>query len=85
MEYAFDEIVTPINQTKNIDPQSNQLQFTDKPIPNYVIGVVSGLRGPSGLSVVVSSDYLLDLLDSVAPLQLMTSLLPPRIKPDGNS
>ena len=67
MEYAFDEIVTPINQTKNIDPQSNQLQFTDKPTPNYVIGVVSGLRGPSGLSVVVSSDYLLDLLDSVAP------------------
>jgi hypothetical protein len=44
------------------DPTTNQLQFSDKPIQNYVIGVVSGGLGPSGLTVVISSDYLLELL-----------------------
>lgn len=47
------------------DPKSNQLQFTDKPIPNYVVGVVSAGLGPSGLTVVVSCDYLFDLLPPV--------------------
>jgi hypothetical protein len=42
-------------------------QFLDEPIQNLVIGVVSGVLDGSGLSVVVSSDYLLDFLDSLAP------------------
>jgi hypothetical protein len=48
------------------DPKSNALQFSEKPIGNLVIGVVSSTLGPSGLSVVVSSDYLLDLLQTVS-------------------
>jgi trypsin-like peptidase len=48
------------------DPTTNQLQFSDKPIQNYVIGVVSyGLGG--GLTAIVSSDYLFDLLDWASP------------------
>jgi hypothetical protein len=48
------------------DAKTNQLQFTNAPIPNYVIGVVSyGLGG--GLTVVVSSDYLFDLNDWASP------------------
>ena len=46
------------------DPKTNQLEFTDKPIPNYVVGIVSTGLGQSGLTIVLSSDYLLDLLDS---------------------
>jgi hypothetical protein len=46
------------------DPVTNQLEFTNKPLENDVIGVVSlGLGG--GLTVVVSSDYVLDLIDSL--------------------
>ena len=48
------------------DPQSNQLQFLDKPIPNYVIGVVSSALGPSGLTIAVSTDYLLELIDAAS-------------------
>ena len=47
------------------DPTTNQLQFSDQSIKNYVAGVVSfGLGG--GLTIVVSSDYLLELLQSIA-------------------
>jgi len=48
------------------DPQTNQLQFSTKPIPNLVIGVVSGSLGGSGLSVVISVDYVLDLLKELS-------------------
>ncbi|MFZ1005453.1 MAG: hypothetical protein WAN65_01365 [Candidatus Sulfotelmatobacter sp.] len=48
------------------DPATNQLQFSDQSIKNYVAGVVSYALG-GGLTVVVSSDYLLELLQSVAP------------------
>jgi hypothetical protein len=48
------------------DPKTNQLQFSTESIKNYVAGVVSfGLGG--GLTVVVSSDYLFELLQSLAP------------------
>lgn len=51
------------------DPQTNQLQFLTSPIQNYVIGVVSmGLGG--GLTAVVSSDYLLELLQSASEAHL---------------
>lgn len=48
------------------DANTNQLQFTSHPIPNYVIGVVSYALG-GGLTVVVSSDYLFDLLEWAGP------------------
>jgi S1-C subfamily serine protease len=47
------------------DPVTNQFQVSSQSIKNYVAGVVSyGLGG--GLTL-VSSDYLLDLLQSLAP------------------
>lgn len=48
------------------DPTTNQLQFSDRSIKNYVAGVVSYALG-GGLTVVVSSDYLLELLQPLAP------------------
>jgi len=48
------------------DPKTNQLLFTNVPIQNNVIGVVSyGLGG--GLTLVVSSDYLFDLIEWASP------------------
>jgi hypothetical protein len=47
------------------DPVTNRLEFTTRPLENDVIGVVSSGLGPSGLTVVVSSDYVLDLIDSL--------------------
>jgi hypothetical protein len=48
------------------DPKTNELQYTDKPIPNLVLGVVSCGLGPSGLTIVVSSDYVLELVESLS-------------------
>lgn len=48
------------------DPQTHQTEFTNQPLRNNIIGMVSSGLGPSGLTVVVSSDYILDLIDSVA-------------------
>jgi hypothetical protein len=47
------------------DPATNRLEFTNRPLENDVIGVVSCGLGASGLTVVVSSDYVLDLIDSL--------------------
>lgn len=48
------------------DAKTNQLEFSSIPVKNLVIGIVSlGLRG--GLTAVVSSDYVLDLLKSIPP------------------
>ena len=44
------------------NPQTNALGVSSEPVRNFVIGVVSATLGPSGLSVAVSSDYLLDLM-----------------------
>jgi len=41
-------------------------QFLNAPIKNYVTGIVSYALG-GGLTVVVSSDYLLELIQSLAP------------------
>jgi S1-C subfamily serine protease len=46
------------------NPQTGSLQYLTEPVKNMVIGVVSCLLGPSGLSVVVSSDYVIDLMDA---------------------
>lgn len=45
------------------DPVSNQLQFTTTPVPNFVCGVVSYALG-GGLTLVVSSDYVSDLIQT---------------------
>jgi hypothetical protein len=48
------------------DAKTNGLRFSSIPIKNLVIGIVSlGLGG--GLTAVVSSDYVLDLLRSIPP------------------
>lgn len=44
------------------DTKTNQLLFSTKPLENDVMGVVSCALG-GGLTVVVSSDYVFDLLD----------------------
>jgi hypothetical protein len=44
------------------DPATNQLQFSNRPVENRVIGIVSANLGPSGLTVVLAADYILDLL-----------------------
>lgn len=46
------------------EPKTNQLQFSTEPIPNYVIGIVSAGFPGSGLSIVVSSDYILEVIDA---------------------
>jgi hypothetical protein len=46
-----------------VDPVSHGVQGTTEPIKNYVAGVVSLALG-GGLTAVVSSDYLLELLQS---------------------
>lgn len=45
------------------DPKTNQLQFATTQTKNYVIGIVSSGLGPSGLTVVYSSDYIQDLVE----------------------
>jgi|SRR5271157_280889 len=45
------------------DPKTNVLLFSGKPIPNNVVGIVSAGYSGSGLSIVVSSDYILELVD----------------------
>jgi len=42
------------------NPQTKQLEFLTQDIPNYVIGIVSA--GYPGLTVVISSDYILELV-----------------------
>jgi hypothetical protein len=46
-----------------VDPVSHGVQGTTEPVKNYVVGVVSYALG-GGLTAVVSSDYLLELLQS---------------------
>jgi hypothetical protein len=55
-------IVGGIRSRRN--PSTNQLEFTDKPIQNLVVGVVSCGLGASGLTVVISADYVLDWIAS---------------------
>jgi hypothetical protein len=51
-----------------VDPASHAVQGTTEPIKNYVAGVVSLALG-GGLTVVVSSDYLFELLQSTTAVQ----------------
>jgi len=56
-------IVLPSELKVRRDPATNQLQFATQQTKNYVIGVVSMAIGLSGLTLVYSSDYVLDLID----------------------
>ena len=47
-----------------LNPTTKKFEYLTEDIPNYVVGIVSMWGIPvSGLSVVVSSDYILELID----------------------
>lgn len=55
-------VVLPSELKIRRDPDTNQLHFATQQTKNYVIGIVScGLTG-SGLTLVYSSDYVIDLV-----------------------
>jgi S1-C subfamily serine protease len=56
-------VVLPIETKVRRDPKSNQLQFATEATKNYVIGIVSGVLGSSGVSIVYSSDYVRELIE----------------------
>lgn len=56
-------VVIPAETKVRIDPATKQFQHTSEPTKNLVLGIVSLGLGSSGLTVVVSSDYILELLD----------------------
>lgn len=46
------------------NPQTNQVQITTSPLYSNILGIVSAGLGPSGLTVVYSADYIIDLIAS---------------------
>jgi hypothetical protein len=57
-------VILPSELKVRREPDSNQLQFADKQTQNYVIGIVSMGLGASGLTLVYSSDYILELIEN---------------------
>jgi S1-C subfamily serine protease len=58
-------VVIPAETKVRINPQTKQFEHLTEPTKNYVVGMVSmGLVG-SGLTIVVSSDYILELIDTL--------------------
>jgi Trypsin-like peptidase domain len=58
-------VVIPAERKARIDPRTTQLQFSSEPTKNFVVGIVSTALGGSGLTIVVSSDYILELIDAL--------------------
>jgi hypothetical protein len=58
-------VVIPAETRVRTDPVTKQFQFTTEPTKNLVVGMVSMGFGGSGLTVVVSSDYIMELLDKL--------------------
>lgn len=58
-------VVIPAETKVRIDPATKQFQFTTEPTKNLVLGMVSMGLGGSGLTIVVSSDYILELIDKL--------------------
>lgn len=58
-------VIIPAETKVRVDPGTKQFQYTTEPTRNFVIGMVSMALGGSGLTVVVSSDYILELLDKL--------------------
>lgn len=56
-------VIMPIETKISRDPKTNQLQFASMATKNFVIGIVSSILGPSGLSIAYSSDYVIDLIE----------------------
>jgi len=57
-------VVLPADLKVRRDPNTNQLQFATEQLKNYVIGIVSGSLDGSGLTLVYSVDYVLEVLDA---------------------
>lgn len=58
-------VVLPADLKVRRDPSTNQLQFATEQLKNYVIGVVSSSLDGSGLTLVYSVDYVLEVLDAL--------------------
>lgn len=56
-------VVLPSELKVRRDPQTNQLQFATQQLKNYVIGIVSTGLDNSGLTLVYSVDYIVEVLD----------------------
>jgi len=54
-------VVLPAEMKSRVNAETNSLEWT--PIKNQVIGIVSGGWSMAGLTVVYSSDYILELID----------------------
>lgn len=61
-------VVTPHEIKIRRDPATNQLQFVERQLENWVVGIVSRGLGPTGLTLVYSSDYILDLAEAFVRL-----------------
>lgn len=62
----------PLVMISGIRPRVNDkgvLAFLSKPLENLVIGIVSSGLSPSGLTVVYSSDYVLEVVDAFLAVQ----------------
>ena len=56
-------VILPAETMTRRDPKTKQLQFSSEPTKNFVIGIVSGALGPSGVSIAYSSDYITELVE----------------------
>jgi hypothetical protein len=56
-------VILPSIIKTRIDPETKQWQHMTKPTKNFVIGVLSGSFGQSGLSFSFSSDYVIDTIN----------------------
>jgi len=57
-------VIIPAETKVRVNPESKQFQYSSMPTQNLVIGIVSTGLGTSGLTAVVSSDYILDLINT---------------------
>jgi len=56
-------VVLPSELAIRRNPKTNKVEFGSEMKKNYVIGIVSSALGPSGLSVCLSSDYILEMIE----------------------
>ncbi|HHT9159876.1 MAG TPA: S1 family peptidase [Candidatus Brocadiaceae bacterium] len=57
-------VVIPAETRVRIDPKTKQFQHSSQPTQNLVLGIVSAGLGSSGLTVVLGSDYILELINT---------------------
>lgn len=56
-------VILPSGIKIRLNPETGAFEYTKESIKNFVIGIVSGTLGPSGLSIAFSSDYIDELID----------------------